>query len=246
VIAHYRYNLRRMIEMARDAGVPMILVNPVSNFRDSPPFKSEHRGDLSPEELQEWESVCAAAHRHLRGENYDLGRAIRLFERACRIDPLHAGGFYNLAKCYQAAGRFDEARGAYLQAKEQDVCPLRIVQPMNEAVLELARDTGTPVVNAQNLFEERSTDGIVGGDWLVDHVHPSVEGHQLLADALMEMLISLGKVDPRPKWEQVRRARYREHFDSLDNLYFLQGEQRLSAVRKWAQGRADRLLPGGK
>ena len=246
VVAHYRYNVRRMVEMARAAGVEMILVNPVSNVRDSPPFKSEHRPNLSPEQLQQWESVCEAAHRHLRGENYDLSEAIRLFERACRIDPLHAGGFYNLAKCCQAAGRLDEARRAYLQAKERDVCPLRILQPMNEAVLKVAHDTGAPLLDAQKLFHERSTDGIVGGDWLVDHVHPSVEGHQLLADALTEMLISLGKVDPRVKWEQVKRGRYREHFDSLGNLYFLQGEERSRAVGDWAKGRAERLRAGGE
>ncbi|MCH8141051.1 MAG: hypothetical protein IH908_05580 [Proteobacteria bacterium] len=123
---------------------------------------------------------------------------------------------------------------------------VRIVQPVNEAVLEVAHDTGAPLLDAQKLFQQRSTDGIVGGDWLVDHVHPSVEGHQLLADALTETLISLGKVDPRPKWQQVKRGRYREHFDSLDNLYFLQGEERSRAVRDWAKGRAERLRAGGE
>ncbi|MEX0677951.1 MAG: tetratricopeptide repeat protein, partial [Pirellulales bacterium] len=246
VVAQYRFNLRRMVGMARDAGVDMILINPVSNLCDSPPFKSEHGADLSPAELREWESICEAAHAHSRRGNYDLQKAIRLFERACRIDPLHAGCFYNLASCYQAAGQLDQSRDAYIKAKDLDVCPLRILQEMNEAVLEIADDTGTPLVDAQQLFEERSTDKIVGGDWLVDHVHPSVEGHQLLADALTAKLVSLGKVHPRAGWEQVKRERYREHFDSLDALYFLKGEQRLSALRNWAKGRAERLRRGSK
>jgi lysophospholipase L1-like esterase len=197
VIAHYRYNLARMARMCRDAGVEVILVNPVSNFADSPPFKSLHREDLSSDELAEWESLCEAARRHLRKEDYDAHKAARLFERACRIDPLHAGTFYNLGKCYQAAGRLERARDAYLQAKELDVCPLRILQPMNEAVLEIARQTGAPLVDAQKLFEERSAGGIVGGNWLVDHVHPSIEGHQVLADAFAQLLVSQGKVHPR-------------------------------------------------
>jgi tetratricopeptide (TPR) repeat protein len=244
VIAHYRYNLRRMVELARAAGVEMILVNPVSNLCDSPPFKSEHRADLSPAELAQWKSICESAHEHARRGSYDLQQAIRLFEQACRIDPLHAGCFYNLASCYQAAGQLDQARQAYLQAKDLDVCPLRILQEMNEAVLEIAGDTGTPLVDAQKLFQERSKDKIVGADWLVDHVHPSVEGHQLLADALADKLIALGKVRPRPGWEQIKRQRYREHFDSLDNLYFLKGQQRLSGLQDWAKGRAKRLRPG--
>ena len=246
VVAQYRFNLRRMVEMARDAGVDMILVNPVSNLRSSPPFKSEHRADLSPAELAEWEATCEEAHEHARRGNHDLQKAIRLFERAGRIDPLHAGGFYNLASCHQAAGQLDQAHQAYLQAKELDVCPLRILQEMNQAVLEIARDTGTPLLDAQKLFQLRSTNQIVGGDWLVDHVHPNIEGHQLLADALTDKLITLGRVRPRPGWEQVKHERYREHFNSLDDHYFLKGQERLWAERGWTQGRAKLLRPSTK
>jgi lysophospholipase L1-like esterase len=245
VIAQYRFNLRRMVELCRASGVELILINPVSNFCDSPPFKSQHRADLSAAERAEWESLCERAREHLHGENYNVHEAARLFEQACRIDPLYAGAFYNLAQCYQAAGKVEQAREAYLRAKDLDVCPLRALGPMNDAVLEMARDTGTALVDAQQLIQDRSADGIVGGDWLVDHVHPSIEGHQLLADALAEKLVALGKVFPRGNWDSVKRERYREHFDSLDNLYFFKGEQRLSALMNWAQGRAKRLPSSG-
>jgi tetratricopeptide (TPR) repeat protein len=241
VIEQYRYNLRRMIEMCRRAGVEMILCNPVSNFRDCPPFKSEHRADLTPEELKEWEATCAAASGRLRGKGNNLGEAIRLYERACRIDPLHAGGFYNLAQCYQAAGQRDKARAAYLQAKELDVCPLRVLQPMNEAVLAIAAETGTPLLDAHKLFEERSKEHIVGGDWLVDHVHPGIEGHQLLAGALTEMMIAQFDIPPQPGWEEVRKRWYREHFDAIKPVYFSHAMERLSAQNNWAAGRAVRL-----
>jgi lysophospholipase L1-like esterase len=241
VIEQYRYNLRRMIAMCRAAGVEMILCNPVSNSCDCPPFKSEHRGDLTSAELAEWEAACEAASRSLRGKDNKLGEAIRLYERATRIDPVHAGGFYNLAKCYHAAGQRDKARAAYLQAKELDVCPLRILQPMNEAVLQIAEETGTPLLDAQRLFEERSKDHIVGGDWLVDHVHPGIEGHQLLAGALTEMLIAELGLAPQPGWEAVRKKWYREHFDSIDPVYFSHAMERLRAQNNWAAGRAVRL-----
>ena len=239
VIAQYRFNMRRMIEMARAAGVKVVLFNPVSNLSDSPPFKSEHREDLSPEELKRWEANCDEAGQCVHGSDHNLHQAARLFKQACQIDPLHAGCFYNLAKCYEGIGRFDEARDAYLQAKELDVCPLRILQPMNEAVLEIARDTATPLVDADKLFRERSPHGIVGGQWLVDHVHPGIEGHQLLADALASVMVSGGLVQPRPQWEEVKQARYREHLDSLDAVYFARGQEHLENLRGWASGRAD-------
>ncbi len=243
VIAHYRYNVGRMVRMAEEAGVPMILVNPVANLRHSPPFKSEHRADLTPAELARWQALCESAASHLRREHYDLYQAIDEYEQACRLDPLHAGGFFNLARCYEAAGKLDLAREAFVQAKELDVCPLRIVEPMHEAVLEIAEASGTPLLDAQALFAGRTPSGIVGSDWLVDHVHPSIEGHQLLADALAGMLVEQGVVTPRPEWEEAKREHFREHFASLDDLYFLRGTRRLTSLKEWAQGRSELLRP---
>ncbi len=243
VISHYRFTIHRIVQLARDAGVPIVLINPVSNFSDCPPFKSEHLENLTPDELEQWESLCEAARGYLHAEKRDLHKAAQLFDQACQLDPLYAGGFYNLAKCYDAAGEFEPARAAYLRAKDLDVCPLRILQPMNDAVLEIASETDTPLVDALKLFEQRSAHGIVGGDWLVDHMHPGFAGHQLLADALTEKMIEMGVVQPRSGWEAVKDDRYREHFDSLDPFYFERGMATLKRLRGWAQGRVDRRRP---
>jgi lysophospholipase L1-like esterase len=243
VIAQYEYNLRRMIGLCRAARVPLILIDPVCNLADSPPFKSEHDRHLPAERLAEWEATCKAARKHLRGEDRDLAKATARFEEACRIDPLHAAAFYNLGKCYEAAGNWPAARAAYIAAKELDVCPLRILEPMHEIVQRIARETDTPLLNAQQLFAERSTGGVVGGEWLVDHVHPKIEGHQLLADQLLARMASLDMVQPRGDWQAQKQARFEEHFQSLDNLYFMRGVQHLESLRGWAAGRARKLRP---
>jgi tetratricopeptide (TPR) repeat protein len=244
VIDQFRFNLRRIESLCRERQVPLIFMNPVSKLRDSPPFKSEHSADLSEEDLARWESLIAAGHKHLRRENYDPYKSLELFQEACRLDPQHAGGFYNLAQCYDLLEKFDEAQAAYLAAKDLDVCPLRILEPMNQAVLQTAAATGTPVIDAKELIATRSTNGIVGGDWLVDHVHPKIEGHQLLADVLANLLVAQGVVKPRDDWAQVRALRYREHFDSLRPHYFHQGMQRLKGLEDWAAGRAKQLNRG--
>ena len=239
VIAQFRFNLQRMIELANDAGVRVILVNPVSNIRDTPPFKSQHRDDLTADELAEWESICDAARQHLAGDDYDAQEAAKLFEQACQIDALYAGTYYSLGHCYLALGKVGLARAALLRAKELDICPLRILTSMNEAVLEIAEVTETPLVDAQDLFEQASPDEIVGARWLVDHVHPSITGHQLLADALADEMVLLGLVSPRADWQEAKNRLYRVHRDSLDERYFLQGSKRLEAIKKWARGRGE-------
>lgn len=241
VIDHFRFNLERIVALTRAAGVPLVLMNPVSNLADSPPFKSEHRADLSDEELAEWTTLSEQGHADLRGEDHNLARATRLFERATEIDPRHAGGWYSLAKCYESAGDYGRAREAFIRAKDEDVCPLRILEPMHQAVLDVAAQTGTPLVDARRLFESKSPHELVGGQWLVDHVHPGPEGHQLLSDALLEKLIELDMVRPQDHWQQRKSLRYREHYDALGNLYFIRGTERLARLRGWARGRAEKL-----
>ena len=248
VVQQFGGNLRRMIELARRADVEVVLVNPVSNMRDCPPFKALPGDELTLEQRLQWRSLCDAAGERLQAEPGDLLGATDLYEQACRLDPDHADGFYNLAHCYDAAGLAVDAREAFLQAKELDICPLRTLESMNETVLEIARETDTPLCDAQALFESRSPGGIVGSRWLLDHVHPGITGHQLLADALAEKLAEIGFVHPRAGWASRRGEAYRRHFESLPDLYFHQGKERLAAVRAWAQGRAGRTrnaLEGG-
>ncbi len=244
IIDHFRFNLQRMLQLARDAGVDVILMNPVCNIGDMPPFKAEHRADLSAGELAQWEASLDTARGYFRRETYNLSAAVPHLERACKIDPLHAGGWYTLAECYRAVGRWTEAGKAYLQAKELDVCPLRILRPMTQVIHEAARETSTPLVDVQQLFEQRSPHGIVGSEQLVDHVHPSFEGHQHIADALADKLVELGRVDPLPDWQAKKQGAFKQHLDGLDSYYYVRGEQRLQNLRLWTQGRGTGVRKG--
>jgi lysophospholipase L1-like esterase len=240
VIEHFRFNLRRMVHIAQQAGVPLILMNPVSNLRDCPPFKSEHRDGLTPEELETWEKLVDKAKERQKTNMYE---AMITYQEALKIDDQHAGLHYLLGKCYDALGMTDEARASYLQAKELDVCPLRILEPMSQAVVEVAAETDTPLVDVRRLYEERSQFGIPGGYWLIDHVHPSIPGHQLIANALADEIARQAFFHPQPDWQKTRDRRFREHLASLDDLYFAKGEERLARVRRWTQGRSRGLLP---
>jgi tetratricopeptide (TPR) repeat protein len=243
VIEQFRHSVLRIVGLCRECGVPLILVSPVSKLRDAPPFKSEHRATLTAAQLKRWDDLIADGHRHLRREHYDPYQALSEFEESCRLDPDHAGGFYNLAQCHDLLGQYEQAQAAYIKAKDLDVCPLRILEPMRAMLAAIARQADVPLVDAQAVLESRSNNGIAGGDWLVDHVHPKIEGHQLLADELANVLVARGVVTPRENWKQVRSERYREHFHSLSPHYFHQGMQRLKGLEDWAAGRAKQLRP---
>lgn len=235
VIAHYEYNLRRMIALCREAWVPLVLANPVCNLRDCPPFKSQHRQGLAAEELGRWDALVAAAREC---QQTDAEHSIELLKEALAIDDQHAGLHFLLAKHYDAMGDLERAREEYLAAKENDICPLRILEPMNEAVLKIAAETETPLVDVRHKFEEISEGGIPGNLYLIDHVHPSIEGHQLVADLFASRLSTMGIVEPVPHWGELAAEAYQRQLDSLGDLYYSKGMQRLEMLRFWTQGKA--------
>ena len=240
VIEHYRYNIRRMIQICRDAGVDLILANPVSNLRDCPPFNNQHRDGLAPAELGRWKSLVARAAELQAANMYQATLAL---EEALTVDDRHAGTHYLAAECYDALGDYDRARQAYIRAKDEDVCPLRILDSMNRALLETARRTGTTLVDVRAVFDAASDAGIPGGVLMVDHVHPSFAGHQLIAHALFMELARQGIVRLESGWEERREEAFQTHFESLDAFYFAKGQETLEALRCWTQGKAGRRHP---
>jgi tetratricopeptide (TPR) repeat protein len=69
---------------------------------------------------------------------------------------------------------------------------------------EVARNTNTPLVDFVGLLEsslaEKAGHTILGDESFLDHVHPTIEGHRLLALSLLEELTREGVVDPGPDW----------------------------------------------
>ena len=233
-IAHFEFNLRRMVALAHEHGVPIILVNPVSDLKDTPPFKFAHRGDLTGDEQKRFEQLWDEAKK----EGISVNERIALLRQTIAIDDAHAGVHFHLGKCYLNQQQFDLAKDEFTAAKDEDICPLRILTPMQQIIKRVARDTGTPLIDAQLLFAQLTRDGITGNEWLVDHVHPSMRGHQRLASALFDELVRQDLVHPTSGWELRREKVFRDHMQSLDAMYFIRGQQRLKGLQLWTQGRA--------
>jgi lysophospholipase L1-like esterase len=236
VIDHFRFNLRKMVAMAHAAGVPVILLNPVSNL-ETPPFKSEHKAGLPADQLRRFDALWDEARKWF---GRSLPEAVARLRQAIAIDDEHAGIHYTLAQCLKDLDRFDEARAEFIRAKDLDICPLRILEPMNQATLEIARATGTPVIDLVAYFASQSPGGITGYNWLVDHVHPSYIGHQRIAGLLLDEMVRLGYVHPRPGWTAERDRLYRENLESLDDFYWLMGQKRLGNLKLWSEGQGNR------
>jgi hypothetical protein len=192
---------------------------------------------MSADELRRFDALWDEARQWF---GRSLPEAIARLQMAIALDDQHAGIHYTLAQCYKDCDRFAEARTEFVLAKDLDICPLRILGPMNQAILELGPATGTPVIDLVAYFAAQSPGGIAGYNWLVDHVHPSIIGHQRIAGLALDELVRLGYVHPRTEWTAERDRLYRKNFDSLDDFYYLMGQKRLGNLKLWSEGRGNR------
>ncbi len=234
VIAHFQNNLEIMTRMCRERRVPLIILNPVSNLKDCPPFKSEVIEGLSDERREQFAEQMEKADTI---KWYDTLTKLHLLTQAADIDSRHAGLQYQIGKCYEILGRSPEAKQRFLRAKEEDICPLRILQPMNDIIKTLADRHHLQMVDVLAMIEERTPDGIPGDEWLLDHVHPTITGHQLIANSLIQTIGNMGLVQPTTGWEEKRDALWQQHLSTLSDTYYVHGSEQLTRLEEWSRGR---------
>ena len=201
IVEHYRYNLTRMIDIARSVDAEVILVRPASKLRDCSPFKSEHRNGLGGTDLKKWQILFDRANTA-----YASGRwndALEAINEALTIDNQYAELHYLHGRVLWQLERYDHAKTAFIRAKDEDICPLRALTTMDNIVQEVATQRDVPLVDFIALTQEHSEHATAGEDLFLDHVHPTIEGNRLLSLALMEMMSSQGIVHPAETWDDM-------------------------------------------
>jgi tetratricopeptide (TPR) repeat protein len=99
-----------------------------------------------------------------------------------------ADAAYSLGRRLEAEGRFEEARGAYLAAKDLDRVRFRATEEFNGVIRAVAARSGAFVVPMKAAFERASAHGLIGDGLMSDHLHPNVAGYFVMADCFFNSL----------------------------------------------------------
>ncbi len=243
VLEHYRTSLIRMTHISERAGAKLILVTPASNIGDFSPFKTEPSSRVSAFDIRQVDTLKLAASKAL--DDGDHARAVAIAERALVLDDRDAELLYLQARALRTLGRIDEARRAFTDARDEDVCPLRALTPVRAIVADVARTRNTGLVDFAHIVNERSPDGIPGSELFLDHVHPTIEGNRLLALAIVQEMTHEGIVFPASTWNAAVIAEISEQLESsLDEQTHAMALKNLSDVLLWAgkHDEAERLV----
>ncbi len=257
VILHYRINLRRMVAIARSGGARMVLVAPASNERSCSPFKSELDSTLPAHSLSEIRSLVAEVGDKFTELSQERMPSIAPSDssqwetieskvrRILELDPGFAQAAFWLGQLQFRNGRFADASKSFVHALNNDVCPLRAITPIFQAIGEVAESEQVPLVDFERLLKDRCQQRFghecLGEEYFLDHVHPTIEVHSQLSRWIVECLIKNRLVSVSPdllkgqsqasiaietipiQWDQIeqqimRRVDSRAHGVAMRNL----------------------------
>jgi len=239
VIEHFKFNIRKMIAICDSNRVPLYLCNPASNIRDCTPFKSAPTSGLDQATIQSIQQTKSDIPKQLQSRSVKPIRESA--HRLTQLDPHNAATLYQAGLLLLNNGAGVAARDVLLRAKDEDICPLRILTVMNEFLVSVPSGQALQVIDVQEYFAERSPVQIPGDNLFLDHVHPTIRGHQLIAEYLFERMVAQAIIKPPADFAAQRSNRFRTHLESLSEVYYQQGEIRLKGLQMWSRGHAGRV-----
>ncbi len=237
---HFAATLRRMVNRTQHAAVPLVLCVPASDLVNTPPIKIARLPGLS-----RWQSTSFdAAWQRATDNSLDDDVRLQACGECLSIDAEHAGAHYVAGRLLYQHGHTKSAITHLVAARDDDVCPLRATSAIVDAVLQIADERQLPLIDSNALLDRRDwtgakiPDGMVDPELFVDHVHPTIVGHQILAAQIAAAIESLDWFVPVDAAEQNYQTLVAEHLGTLGEEYYARGKQRLAGLRRWAAGRA--------
>lgn len=236
VIRQYRYEIGEMIAFCQQKKIPLILATLPVNLASLSPFKSQHSERLTAADLKQWQAAFERGREALNQGQPQT--ALEAFASAEALDSVYAELYYLKGQAYLALGENILAYQAFDRARQEDIVPLRALNEINASVRELAAEARVPVADVEKMFLRVSPDHIPGATLFVDHVHPTIEGQQLVAWSVLNAATKAELVPlTASRWQQLMpeaRELLRRELLNIPEMYQAQGLWSVGRLFFWA------------
>lgn len=237
IVADFRAGLEELVDSALDRGANVILCTVAVNMRDYEPYGYYHRDGINEEEILEWDDLVEQGKSSFAAGDYEGARS--LFQKALAIDPEPALLNFYLGHALLRLGRGEEAYQYFQTAVDNDPVRDRTGSDLNETVREVAADRGVPLADIALVFRQRTADTVPGDDLFLDAVHPTLEGHKIIARTLLEIMVESGWVRPGSGWEEQARRAARNYQEKMPVDYLFSSYYTAASLNAFL-GRFDR------
>jgi lysophospholipase L1-like esterase len=175
-------HVRGMVRQCRNAGVAVMVCTLACNERDLAPIGRWRDGNEIA--AQQVDALLAEA-RTLASDSEVAESKLRA---ALAIAPRDAYVHYLLGKSRLARGFSADAPRHFRDAVDLDAMPWRATSRTNDALRAVAHEEGVPLCDVREYFRKRSPLQCAGNELFDDHVHFSLGGQWLMAQAIVETL----------------------------------------------------------
>ncbi|MGA2248094.1 MAG: tetratricopeptide repeat protein [Verrucomicrobiota bacterium] len=178
VTENFARNLEAIVELGQHSGARVLLATVPVNLKDSPPFASQHRPDLSAAELDAWEKYFGRGRAAQEAGRF--ADALAAYNEAGQVDAEFAELPFRQAVCELALNQTN-AVSNFLLARDLDTLRFRADSRINQTIRRIAVARGATLIDAEQDCARHSPAGITGESLFYDHVHLNFAGNFLVA-----------------------------------------------------------------
>jgi tetratricopeptide (TPR) repeat protein len=189
VYRHFRRNLEDISFFANKSNAKTIFCTVGSNLKDSPPFASLHRPDLTEAERKNWDNIyqqgveCESAG--------DYAGALQQYLATAEIDDSYADLQFRIGRCFGTMREYKKAKERFILARDLDTLRFRADTRINQVIRDIAENKtndGVYLVDTISVFEKNSPYETPGEELFYEHVHMNFTGNYLLAEAIFKQV----------------------------------------------------------
>jgi tetratricopeptide (TPR) repeat protein len=234
-----------MVDIVESNDIRLIFIVPASNEKDFSPFKSQLCNHLTSQTRRQWFRLFEQGLARKNQGDHDT--ALDFFNDSKEIDSCYADLRYQIGQTYLALGQFREAKREFVYARDLDIVPLRAISQIQSIVREVAIRRDIPIIDLASLLETQiqksSGHAILGNEAFLDHVHPTIQIHQMLAEELTKISFKEDWIKPERLLQQSRIiALYDSVMVTLDTNYHATKDLNLAKVLSWL-GKSQEAAP---
>ena len=182
------HNIDDVVSEYEKRNIPVIIIDPVCNLIDMPPFSSKYEKEYSNFILEYNEDI----------NNKDYIKISNDIERAKEIlaKKEDAYLYYLNGKALFMLNKKTEGFDQFVRAKDMDTTPFRCKSVLNKMLIEYVKENKNRYkdlywIPLNTILRESFSESVFCNTIFIDHLHFNWTGHKLLSQILVEKICSI-------------------------------------------------------
>jgi hypothetical protein len=192
IVAGYRRLLRLLADRCAEESVQLVVCTLACNLADYEPSLSSLGGEASNTDVDLLLRELEAAREAQRAGDWQ--RSLEALAELSAGAEVVAEVHYRRACAHAALGQDDAALQHFSRARDLDGVIRRAPTALNQVLRELCKSSAVRLVDVDQAMTRAAGGRAPGKELFYDHVHPTLQGTQVIVDEIEQVLVEAGCV----------------------------------------------------